>query len=469
MISSQDRTCLSVSGLLRKINGLLETQLQIEDTWIKGEISGLKKHSSGHYYFTLKDDTGAIDCAMWRTYTAYLDFPVENGMEVLALGSVNVYERSGRMSLLVKKMKLDGIGALFQEFERRRLQLEAAGYFSSAHKKPRPEEIEDIAVVTGKTAAALQDVLSTIQRRWPMARVTLYPAMVQGPQAPASLVQALKKADAGNHDAILLVRGGGSYEDLFCFNDPQLVKTLYDLNTFVVSGIGHETDTTLADFAADVRAVTPTAAAQFVTRDQFETLRFLKDIQQFYIHRMNQIMDHAWNSLAYVQNHPYLANPQNFLAAQQQSLDSLKQRLLVGFQICEKNQLQLQNAKNALCRNMDVFLHLKKQSLDQQKARLDGQLVERSILENRRQLSLYTAQLKEGIAHQLDQAISSLHMQQELLQAASPEAILEKGYAMIEQDGQLKTSIQAIDQAQALDIIMKDGRLRMAAPGSKEE
>ena len=209
---------VSISSVIARIKNVLTQTMDLDGIWIQGEISNLTKHRSGHYYFSLKDKSGEMSCVMFSSYVSRLNFNVEEGMRVLVSGSINVYEQRGSLQLVIRQMKQDGLGDLYLEFEKRKQDLLRAGYFDESHKKAKPDYIENIGVVTGAQAAALQDVLSTIQRRWPMMKVTLYPSLVQGSFAPKSLIQSLKEADTHYHDALLIVRGGGSFEDLNCFN-----------------------------------------------------------------------------------------------------------------------------------------------------------------------------------------------------------------------------------------------------------
>ena len=205
---------VSISSVIARIKNVLTQTMDLDGIWIQGEISNLTKHRSGHYYFSLKDKSGEMNCVMFSSYVARLNFNVQEGMRVLVSGSINVYEQRGSLQLIIRQMKQDGLGDLYLEFEKRKQDLLMAGYFDESHKKAMPEFIENIGVITGASAAALQDVLSTIQRRWPMMKVHLYPSLVQGNLAPKSLIQALLKADKNHHDALLIVRGGGSYSVL---------------------------------------------------------------------------------------------------------------------------------------------------------------------------------------------------------------------------------------------------------------
>ncbi|MBM7633646.1 exodeoxyribonuclease VII large subunit [Geomicrobium sediminis] len=252
----------SVSQVTRQIKTLLETSPSLERVFIYGEISNFKHHSRGHMYFTLKDDRARISAVMFAGNNRALRFQPENGMKVFITGNISVYEPYGQYQLYVKQMEPDGIGQLYLAYEQLKGKLEREGYFDPMLKKPLPRFPKEVAVVTSKTGAVIRDIYTTIKRRYPIALITLYPVAVQGPNAVPSIIRALRQADQSQADVIIAGRGGGSIEELWAFNDEELVKTTHSLNTPIISAVGHETDVTLHDFVADVRAATPTAAAE---------------------------------------------------------------------------------------------------------------------------------------------------------------------------------------------------------------
>ena len=269
----QPNNILSVSQLTTYLRGLLESDEILQDVWVEGEISNFSRPSSGHLYFTLKDQDAAVRCVMWRNAAMRLGFSPREGLAVQVHGSMSVYEVSGQVQLYVDTMKPAGEGALYQEFLRLKAKLEAEGLFDSERKRPLPALPRTIGVVTSPTGAAFQDMLNTISRRYPVAEVILSPTLVQGIDAPASIVAALEKLNKQAHpDVILIGRGGGSIEDLWAFNDEDVARAVAASEAPIISGVGHETDFTLSDFAADHRAPTPTAAAELATPDKVELL-----------------------------------------------------------------------------------------------------------------------------------------------------------------------------------------------------
>jgi len=255
---------LSVSQLLRSARDLLESRFPLQ--WISGEVSNLRPAASGHLYFTLKDDAAQVDCVMFRGRAAHLDWELADGQRVEARALVTLYEPRGRFQLNVESMRRAGLGPLYEKFLRLKEKLEKEGLFDPAAKRPLPEHPAQIGVITSLAAAALRDVLTTLRRRNPAIPVVVYPAPVQGDGGAAKLAQALATANRrGECDVLLLVRGGGSIEDLWQFNEEALARAIRASAIPVVAGIGHETDFTIADFAADERAPTPTAAAELVS------------------------------------------------------------------------------------------------------------------------------------------------------------------------------------------------------------
>lgn len=263
----------TVAELNRYLRELLDTDLRLQDLWVAGELSNLSRPASGHLYFTLKDDRAALRCVMWRPEAARLGFAPRDGQAVEAHGRISLYEAGGQLQLYADTLRPAGEGALFQAFVQLKARLEAEGLFEPARKRPPPAWPGRIGLVTSPSGAALRDVLHTLQRRFPLAEVILSPAPVQGEEAPAALAAALEALEPVAPDVILLVRGGGSLEDLQAFNDERLARAIAASPAPVVTGVGHETDFTIADFVADVRAPTPTAAAELATPDRQELLQ----------------------------------------------------------------------------------------------------------------------------------------------------------------------------------------------------
>jgi exodeoxyribonuclease VII large subunit len=256
----------TVSKLTFQIRKLLEENEVLQDVWVQGEISNLSRPASGHIYFTLKDANASLKCVMWKTSAQRLNFPLRDGMAVEVHGKIGVYEPAGQYQLYADQIRPVGEGALYQEFMRLKAMLEAEGLFDPDRKKNIPELPHKVGIVTSATGAALRDMLNTLRRRLPLVEVILAPSPVQGTEAPSALVKAINTLDDKQLDVIIIARGGGSIEDLWAFNDERVVRAVADSMTPIICGVGHETDFTLCDFAADLRAPTPTAAAELATQ-----------------------------------------------------------------------------------------------------------------------------------------------------------------------------------------------------------
>ena len=258
----------SVAQLNNYVKSLMDYDLTLKALFLVGEISNFKAHSSGHMYMTLKDDKSSIKAVMFRGNASKLKFMPTDGMKIIAFGSVSVFERDGAYQFYIENMQPDGVGSLSIAYEQLKEKLQKEGLFDTSAKKPLPKYPKTVGVVTSPTGAAFQDICNVLGRRWPMARIIISPALVQGETAPRSIVEAIEDLDAsGEADVIIVARGGGSIEDLWCFNDERVARAIFDAKTPIISGVGHETDFTIADFVADMRAPTPSAAAEIVVPD----------------------------------------------------------------------------------------------------------------------------------------------------------------------------------------------------------
>ena len=320
---------LTVSEVNRMVRLSVERALPV--TWIGGEISNLTRAPSGHWYFTLKDASAAVRCAMFRNRNQFVDWRPENGMQVEVRAQATLYEPRGEFQLNVEAMRRAGLGALFEAFQRLKEKLEREGLFDAGRKRALPEYPACIGVVTSPKAAALRDVLTTLASRWPAAKVCLYPTQVQGQGAIAQIVSAIATAGArGECDVLLVVRGGGSIEDLWAYNEEPVARAIAGSAIPVISGVGHETDFTIADFVADARAPTPTAAAQLATPDRTEWLYRLERLGRQMRSDMRGRLDVLGQRLDGLSRG--LAHPAARLGAQSGHLSHLTQRLVLAKQ-----------------------------------------------------------------------------------------------------------------------------------------
>lgn len=320
---------LTVSQLTLRIRRLLEDNPELQDVWVTGEISNLSRPASGHIYFTLKDKNASLRCVMWKTDAARTRPTLQDGAAVEAHGKIAVYEPQGQYQLITNLIRPKGEGALFQEFLRLKAQLEAEGLFDLERKRPIPELPRRIGIVTSATGAALRDILNTLRRRLPLAEVILAPAPVQGLDAPPALVSALQSPTLQSSDVILLARGGGSIEDLWAFNDERVVRAVAASKAPVICGVGHETDFTLCDFAADLRAPTPTAAAELATQTTLDDLQFqITNFQTRLTDLISNLLADHRTFLSALTARLRFVSPERRIQSEIQHLDGLSRRIL---------------------------------------------------------------------------------------------------------------------------------------------
>ena len=403
------RNILTPSTLNRLVRGLLEDALPL--VWIEGELCNVSRPASGHLYFTLKDSGAQVRAAMFKPKSSWLRFKPADGMQVLVRGRVGLYEPRGEFQLVAEHMELAGEGALRRQFDLLKARLDAEGLFDAARKRPLPRYARRVGVITSATGAAVRDVLSVLRRRWPLVDVEVLPVPVQGREAPPAIVAMLRKASAGaRHDVLLLTRGGGSLEDLMAFNDEAVARAVYASAVPVVSAVGHEIDFSIADFVADLRAATPSAAAELLVPDAQALRRHLGQLAQ----RLHQLQRRR-------------------LQAQTQRVDHLLARL----------QAQRPQARLARDRERLVQLHrrlhaaLREQTrshairLDRLHARLLAQHPRQHLQLLHRRLAERERSLRQCIGHRLERARLTLQQSTRALHMVSPMATLERGYAIV--------------------------------------
>ena len=318
---------LTVADLTRYLRNLLEGDGNLQDIWVQGEVSNVSRPSSGHIYFTLKDASASLRCVMWRNAAARLPFMPRDGDEIEAHGSIGLYEAGGQYQLYADLLRPVGEGALYQEFLRLKASLEAEGLFSPERKRPLPRWPKRIGIVTSPTGAALRDMLNTLRRRYPLVEVVLAPVPVQGDEAPPLIAAALEVLNrAARPDVILLARGGGSIEDLWAFNDERVARAVAASAAPVISGVGHETDFTIADFTSDLRAPTPTAAAELATPNRSDLLAALQEaLGRLDRAILSALGEQRWELRA-LENRLALHSPRLRLRSDRQRLDEFTRR-----------------------------------------------------------------------------------------------------------------------------------------------
>ena len=340
-----ERTALSVTQVNLYIKELLNRDDILCDLMVKGELSNFKAHSSGHMYMSLKDETGVMRAVMFRSAAAKLGFKPENGMKVVARGRIGVYERDGQYQLYIDSMQQDGIGDLHVAFEKLKVKLNQEGLFDPAHKKPLPKYPKKIGVVTAPTGAAIRDILNILSRRFSYSDVVLYPVLVQGENAAQSIAAAIRYLDAGKGvDVMIIGRGGGSIEDLWAFNEEIVARAIYEADTPIVSAVGHEIDFTISDFVADLRAPTPSAAAELVVPSQVELKEKFHNVYARLYSQANRIIEKDWMKLKYFTDKPVMQNPVLKINDQRLYLDNVSRLFENAYQNMfkqKKQQLQI--------------------------------------------------------------------------------------------------------------------------------
>ncbi|GGA17257.1 exodeoxyribonuclease VII large subunit [Dyella nitratireducens] len=434
------RHVLTPSTLNRLVRGLLEDALPL--VWIEGELSNVARPASGHLYFTLKDSLAQVRCAMFKTKSMGLRFRPADGVHVLCRARVGLYEPRGEFQLVVEHMEPAGEGALQREFERLKAQLDAEGLFAQERKRPLPRFARRIGVITSATGAAIRDVLSVLSRRWPLVEVDVLPVPVQGREAPPAIVSMLRKASAcGRYDVLLLTRGGGSLEDLWAFNDEQVARAVHASAVPVVSAVGHEIDFSISDFVADLRAPTPSAAAELLVPDVLALRRHVEQLHQRNaaiherrLHTRIQRLDHL---LARLQ----AQRPQARLSRDRQRLLQLHRRLLA----CRQAQLTRKTIR-----------------LERVYTRLLAQHPRQRVELLRQQLEQHALQLRHMIQHKLQHERLNLQQTARAMHAVSPLATLERGYAILfDEKGKVLRSAQDVAVDAPLRAKLVDGELAL--------
>lgn len=362
---------ISVTTLVRYLKNKLDSDEALRSVQVSGELSNFRKTSSGHLYFTLKDENSAISCVMFKSKTYSLSFVPENGNKVICSGSISMFEASGSLQLYVNTLKLDGIGDLYRQYEELKNKLFNEGLFDDDHKKEIPTLYPSkVAVLCGKDSAAMSDIKIQFNRRWPLCEVDYYPVIVQGSEGPSSMIKTLKDIDTLGYEIIVLARGGGSFEDLFCFNDERLVRTIYNLNTFIITGVGHQQDFTLVDFVSDRRAPTPTGAIEMITPNIDDVLDSIDDLS----YRLNKSIDllitNNKDKLIQLSNNKYFKDPSLLVDKVSLLLDYKIERLKRFSNKLDNYQLQIDKEIDRIGLLFDIKLNKKHNELD----RLNGLL-----------------------------------------------------------------------------------------------
>ncbi|GAA0490776.1 MULTISPECIES: exodeoxyribonuclease VII large subunit [Tatumella] len=436
MLHDENATIFSVSRLNTTVRKLLEHEMG--RIWLTAEISNFTRPSSGHWYFTLKDDNAQVRSAMFRSSNQRVSFRPQNGQQVLVRASVTLYDPRGDYQLIVESMQPAGEGLLQQQFTELKSRLQAEGLFAAEYKQPLPSPARQVGVITSATGAALHDILQVLRRRDPSLPVIIYPTAVQGNEAVPAIVRAIELANQRNECDILIVgRGGGSLEDLWCFNDERVARAIFASRLPVVSAVGHETDITICDFVADLRAPTPSAAAELISRNQTELLRQLLSAQQQMEMAMDYYLARRQRSFSQLQHRLHQQHPQLRLTRQQNLLLQQQRQLQAALQ----QQLQKHNLR-----------------FEQLSQRLQRHQPQPLLYQAAQDLSLVHYRLRQAMEKQLNgsrQRFGTLAVQ---LESASPLATLARGFSVTtSSNGDVIKNTRQLQRGDTLRTRLNDG------------
>lgn len=433
-----DREVLTVSQLNQRARLLLEDVFP--RVWVEGELSNIARPASGHVYFTLKDRSAQVRCAIFKQQASRVRDLLRDGLLVRVRGRVSLYEGRGDYQMILDSVEAAGDGALRLAFEALKTALQAEGLFAQERKQALPKYPQRIGVITSPSGAVLHDIVSVFARRAPHVQLTLIPTAVQGREATAQIVRALALADSAKYDALILARGGGSLEDLWCFNEESVARAVADCKTPIVSAIGHETDVSISDFVADIRAPTPSAAAELLAPDRVELLNRLRSAERQLGLRANEALTRKRIQLQHLRQR--LRHPRERLQQHNQRLDDLTLRL----QRAIHTQLQRRNQN---------YNHLQ--------ARLAVQHPQEALTAHQQQLKNLRLRLARATESNLKQTKQRLHALLQTLHVVSPLATLDRGYSilMTENKQHIIRSIDAVEPAQTVQARIADGYLTL--------
>ncbi|WP_256757175.1 exodeoxyribonuclease VII large subunit [Cohnella sp. WQ 127256] len=432
---------LSIRDINRLIKMKLEGDSGLQDIWLRGEISNFTFHSSGHMYFTLKDEGARLKCIMFASYNQRLPFSPKDGMKVLARGGISVYERDGQYQFYATAMQPDGIGSLYLAFEQLKRKLDAEGLFHAGVKRPLPQYPRTVGIITSPTGAAVRDIMITLERRNPGVHVLLYPVVVQGKNAAPAIVKAIQAMnELAEADVLIVGRGGGSLEELWAFNEEAVARAIRASSIPVISAVGHETDFTIADFAADLRAPTPTAAAELAVMHVGELKQGLVHLEQKMAKSLSGLLNKAKERWQHAARSPYFIQPRRSLLVQAERLDRLRDTL--------HYRMRAQSA-------------ISKEKLSRLNGRLYAVNPSQQIAFARKRIKSATHGLElsmNGILRQRHNQFGSLVRH---LDALSPLKVMARGYSLVydEKEQTLVRSIKEVQPGDLIHVRLGDGKL----------
>ena len=473
----------TVTQLNYSVRHLLEVELG--QVWLTGEISNFSQPVSGHWYLTLKDENAQVRCAMFKMKNLRVNFRPQNGMQVLVRASVSLYEPRGDYQLIIESMQMAGDGLLQQQFDGLKMKLAAQGLFAQEHKKPIPKFVKRVGIITSPSGAALQDILHILNRRDPSLQIVIYPTLVQGKEATQDIIDTIRLANQRKECDVLIVgRGGGSLEDLWCFNEEMVAYAIYQSELPIISAVGHETDVTIADFVADLRTPTPSAAAELVSRDQQEIVRQL----QHHLNMVNLAFDRLWaEKLSRFQHLNLRLNAQSpakqlellhFKLTQifdrlqgrlEQSLKLKEQKIAQLFlrvqakhpsRQLEMKKLHLTQQETRLCKQIEQLFNAKRQKFYFAKQRLDNSTLPHNISLQNQNLQQLSHRLTYLIEKQFTKQQQGFHALCTKLDGLSPLKILGRGYSITQNDQQhVITNTKQITKGDRITTQLVNGQI----------
>lgn len=450
MMRQPPDSILTVKALTRYIKMKLEGDQTLQDVWVRGELSNFTHHSSGHMYFTLKDADSRVKGIMFASHNQKLRFLPQNGAKVVARGNISVFERDGQYQMYVTHMQQDGIGNLYLAFEQLKRKLEAEGLFAQERKRPIPKYPRVVGVITSPTGAAVRDIVTTLSRRYPSASILLRPVLVQGPQAPADIAAAIEAMNRhGEADVLIVGRGGGSLEELWAFNEELVARCITGSAIPVISAVGHETDFTIADFVADLRAATPTAAAELAVPHMADLKQHLAHLSSRLVLGMSSDVQARRQQLARLHRSPALSRPQRLLQEPAQRLDRLREQL--SFRLA---------GRVAAARERTIRLERK----------LSAHNPAQQAGAARQRLDHAARQLHQAMEAARKDALHRYTIQLRQLDALSPLKVMQRGYSLV-YDAEQKRIIKSLKQVQPGDRVrlrLTDGLLDCHVWGMEE-
>lgn len=439
---------LSVTDITNYIKLKLDSDVFLQRVYVRGEISNFKDHSRGHYYFSLKDEKSKISAVMFSYYNQKLKFTPTDGMKVLVVGRISVYETTGTYQIYVEDMIEDGLGNLYVAFNELKKKLEQEGLFASVHKKPIPKYPKRIGIITSPTGAAIRDILSTIKRRYPICETILFPAIVQGSEAKDSIAKAIRTADQFDLDVLIVGRGGGSLEDLWAFNEEIVARAIFSAKTPIISAVGHETDFTISDFVADLRAPTPTGAAEIAVPNIVDVISEIKQLKTRLINSLNNKINNYKDYLNNLISRRIFKDPMQMYLVKEQKLDQLLSRLIMA-------------SKNKLDSYKIYFNNLISRRIFQ-----DPTII---YLSKKEKLNQLIPRLKNAGKIKLKNVENEYIKYIEKLSALNPLNIIKRGYAAVTSNEEMIASVKALKINDLLNIRFKDGIVDANVVEIKEE